>query len=109
MVREVTKNPLVTLAELQRFCVGMGETSSRTVTEALCHSRPYGKKDSQTARNKILRLDETKIEMFGLNSQLPVWRKMGITHRLLSTIPAMGVVATSWWGCFSVVGTGRLV
>ena len=45
-------------------------------------------------RNKILWPDETKIELFGLNAKLHVWRKPGTI--LL-------------WGCFSAAGTGRLV
>ena len=37
LVREVTKNPMVTLAELQRSCVEMGETSRRTTITATLH------------------------------------------------------------------------
>uniref|UniRef100_A0A9J7XQS3 Tc1-like transposase DDE domain-containing protein n=1 Tax=Cyprinus carpio carpio TaxID=630221 RepID=A0A9J7XQS3_CYPCA len=50
-------------------------------------------------RNKILWSDETKIELFGLNSKRYVWRKPG-TH---------GGGSIMLWGCFSAAGTGRLV
>ena len=55
-------------------------------------------------RNKILWSDETKIELFGLNSKRHVWRKPG-------TIPTVkhGGGSIMLWGCFSVAGTGRLV
>ena len=44
LVREVTKNPMVTLAELQRSCVEMGETSRRTTITATLHqSGLYGR------------------------------------------------------------------
>ncbi|XP_073323188.1 uncharacterized protein [Pagrus major] len=89
LVREVTKNPMVTLTELQRFSVERGEPSRRTTISAALHqSGLYGRvarrkpllsrrhmtarlefakrhlKDSQTMRNKILWSDETKIELF---------------------------------------------
>jgi hypothetical protein len=37
LVREVTKNLMVTLAELQSFSVAMGETSRRTTISAALH------------------------------------------------------------------------
>jgi hypothetical protein len=55
-------------------------------------------------KNKILRSDETKIKLFGLNAKCHVWRKPG-------TIPTVkhggGIIML--WGCFSAAGTGRLV
>lgn len=135
-VREVTKNPMVTLTELQRSCVEMGQSSRRTtITAALHRSGLYGRvarwkpllsakhmkarlefakkhlKDSQTVRNKILWSDETKIELFGLNSKRYVWRKPGTAHHLPNTIPTVkhGGGSIMLWGCFSAAGTGRLV
>ena len=66
-------------------------------------------KDSQTVRNKILWSDETKIELFGLNSKRHVWRKPGTAHHLPNTIPTVkhGGGSIMLWGCFSVAG--RLV
>ncbi|KAK3537293.1 hypothetical protein QTP70_006975 [Hemibagrus guttatus] len=85
--REVTKNLMVTLKELQRFSVEKGEPSRRTTISAALHQsglyvrvsrqKPllskrhmtahlvFAKrhlKDSQTMRNKILWSDEIKIE-----------------------------------------------
>ena len=43
LVREVTKNPMVTLTELQSSSVGMGEHSRRTtISAALYKSSLYG-------------------------------------------------------------------
>ena len=68
-------------------------------------------KDSQTMRNKILWSDETKIELFGVNSKRYVWRKPGTAHHLPNTIPTVkhGGGSIMLWGCFSAAGTGRLV
>uniref|UniRef100_A0AAZ3R014 Transposase Tc1-like domain-containing protein n=1 Tax=Oncorhynchus tshawytscha TaxID=74940 RepID=A0AAZ3R014_ONCTS len=129
LVREVTKNPMVTLTELQSSSVEMGKPSRRKTTSAALHqSGLYGRvarrkpllskrpmtarlefskrhlKDFRTMRNKILWSDETKIELFGLNARHHVRRKPG-------TIPTVthGGGSIMLWGCFSVAGTGRLV
>ncbi|KAG2470802.1 TCB1 transposase, partial [Polypterus senegalus] len=136
LVREVTKNPMVTLSELQRSSVERGEPSRRTTISAVIHqSGLYGRvarrkpllskrhiaarlefakrhlKDSQTMRNKILWSDETKIELFGVNARRHVWRKPGTAHHQANTIPTVkhGGGSIMLWGCFSVAGTGRLV
>jgi hypothetical protein len=89
LVREVTKNPMVTLTELQSATVDMREPARRTtIATALHQSGFYGRvarrkpllskrhitahlpfakrhlKDSQTMRNKILWSDETKMELW---------------------------------------------
>ena len=129
MVREVTKNAMVTLPELQRSSVEMGEPSRRTIISAALHqSGLYGRvarrklllskrymtarlefakrhlKYSQTLRNKIILYDETKMELFGLNAKHHVWSKPG-------TIPTVkhGGGSIMLWGCLSAAGTGRLV
>jgi hypothetical protein len=55
-------------------------------------------------RNKILWSDETKIELFGLNTKSHIWRKSG-------TLPTVkhGGGSIILRGCFSAAGTGRLV
>ena len=129
MVREVIKNLMVTLTELQSSFVKMGGPSRRTtISAALIQSSLYGRvarqkpllsnrhitvrlefakghvKRSQPMINKILWSDETKIELFGLNAKHHIWRKPG-------TIPTVkhGGGSIMLWGCFSVAGTGRLV
>ncbi|KAG2456995.1 TCB1 transposase, partial [Polypterus senegalus] len=135
LVREVTKNPMVTVSKLQRSSVEIGEPSIRTTISAAIHqSGLFGRvarrkpllskrhmaarlefakrhlKDSQTMRNKILWSDETKIELFGVNARLHVWRKPGTTHHQGNTIPTVkhgGNIML--WRCFSAAGIGRLV
>ncbi|KAG2471328.1 TCB1 transposase, partial [Polypterus senegalus] len=136
LVREVTRNLMVTLSELQRSSVERGEPSRRTTISAAIHqSGLYGRvarrkpllskrnmaahlefakkhlKDSQTMRNKILWSDETKIELFGVNARRHVWRKPGTAHHQANTIPTVkhGGGSIMLWGCFSVAGTGKLV
>ena len=129
LVREVTKNQMITLTELQRSSVEMREPSRRTTISAALHQsgvycrvarrKPLlskrndsllgicqkAPKDSQTMRNKILCSDETKIELFGLYAERHVWRKPGT----IPTVKHGGGSIMLWWGCFSAAGTGRLV
>ncbi len=128
-MREVKKNPKITVAELQRCIREMGESCRKsTITAALHQSGLYGRvarwkpllsarhmkarmEDSKMVTNKILWSDETKIELFGLNSKLYVWRKPGTAHHLSNTVPTVkhGGGSIMLWGCFSAAGTGRLV
>ena len=92
--REVTKNPMTTLTELQSSLAEMREPARRTTVSAALHkSRFCGRvarwkpllrkrhmtahlefakrhvKDSERMRQKLLWADETKIELFGLNAK----------------------------------------
>ncbi|KAG2459808.1 TC1A transposase, partial [Polypterus senegalus] len=135
LVREVTKNLMVTLSELQRSSVERELSRSTTISAAIHQSDLYGRvarrkpllskrhmaarlefakrhlKNSQTMRNKILWSDETKIELFGVNARCHVWRKPGTAHHQANNIPTVkhGGGSIMPWGCFSVVGNGRLV
>lgn len=87
LVREVNKTSMVTLAELQRSCMEMGDTSRRATITATLHQtdgclssvKVFGvhKKAPKGHRLKIKILwsDETKMELFGLSSKHRVWRK----------------------------------
>ncbi len=126
----------LTVAELQRCIREMGESCRKsTITAALHQSGLYGRvarrkpllrarhmkacmefakkhpKDSKMVTNKILWSDETKIELFGLNSKRYIWRKPGTAHHLSNTVPTVkhGGGSIMLWGCFSAAGTGRLV
>ena len=54
--------------------------------------------------------DETKLELFGLNSTRRVWRKKKDEYNLKNTIPTVkhGCGNIILGGCFSAKGTGRL-
>ncbi len=129
LVREVKKNPKITVAELQRCIREMGESCRKSsITAALHQSGLYGRvarrkpllsarhmkkhlKDSKMVTNKILWSDETKIELFGLNSKQYLWRRPGTAHHLSNTVPTVkhGGGSIMLWGGFSAAGTGRLV
>uniref|UniRef100_A0AAY5L890 Transposase Tc1-like domain-containing protein n=1 Tax=Esox lucius TaxID=8010 RepID=A0AAY5L890_ESOLU len=58
---------------------------------------------------KVMWSDETKIELFGLNSTRRVWKKKD-EYNPKNTIPTVkhGGGNIILWGCFSAKGTGRL-
>ncbi len=134
LVREVKKNPKITVAELQRCIREMGESYRKsTITAALHQSGLYGRvaqrkpllsarhmkarmeyakkhpKDSKMVTNKILWSDETKIELSGLNSKRNVCM-CGENQALLITCPiqsqqwSMVVAASCCGGVFQLQG-----
>ena len=59
---------------------------------------------------KVMWSDETKIELFGINSTRHVWRKRNAEYNPKNTIPTVMHVGGNLmlWGRFSAKGTGRL-
>ncbi|CAI5670205.1 unnamed protein product [Oreochromis niloticus] len=55
--------------------------------------------------------DETKVELFGINSTRRVWRTKNTELHPKNTIPTVkhGGGNIMLWGCFSAKGTGRLI
>ncbi|CAM4646989.1 unnamed protein product [Leuciscus chuanchicus] len=66
--------------------------------------------DPEEEWEKVMWSDETKIELFGLNSTRRVWRKKKDEYNSKNTIPTVkhGGGNIILWGCFSAKGTGRL-
>ncbi|KAJ0004848.1 hypothetical protein NQD34_011062 [Periophthalmus magnuspinnatus] len=66
--------------------------------------------DPEESWEKVMWSDETKIELFGLNSTRCVWRKKNDEYHPKNTIPTVKHEGGNimLWGCFSAHGTGRL-
>ena len=60
---------------------------------------------------KVIWLDETKVELFGRNRATSVWRKNGTAFKKHNTIPTVKFEGGSImiWGCFSSKRTGELL
>jgi transposase len=135
IVRTVRANPRTTRDELVRDLKAAGTSvTKRTVTNTLrrnglrsCSARkvPLLKKNHVEARlkfandhlndsaydwGKVLWSDETKIELFGINSTRRVWREKNTEFHPKNTIPTVkhGGGNIMLWGCFSAQGTGQL-
>ena len=59
---------------------------------------------------KVLWSDETKMELFGINSTRCVWRRRNAAYDPKNTIPTVkhGGGNIMLWGCFHAKGTGQL-
>ncbi len=66
--------------------------------------------DSEENWVKVLGSDETKIELFVINSTRRVWRRRNAAYDPKNTIPTIkhGGGNIMLWGCFSAKGTGQL-
>uniref|UniRef100_A0A4W5LQC1 Uncharacterized protein n=1 Tax=Hucho hucho TaxID=62062 RepID=A0A4W5LQC1_9TELE len=66
--------------------------------------------DSEDNWVKVLWSDETKMELFGINSTRRVWRRRNAAYDPKNTIPTVkhGGGNIMLWGCFSAKGTGQL-
>ncbi len=66
--------------------------------------------DSEKKWVKVLWSDETKIQLFGINSTCHVWRRKNAAYDPKNTIPTNkhGGGSIVLWGCFSDKGTGQL-
>ncbi len=69
----------------------------------------YSPSDSEENWVKVLWSDETKIQLFGINSTHRVWRR-NAAYDPKNTIPTVkhGGGNIMLWGCFSAKGTGQL-
>src|SRR4029434_7061300 len=66
--------------------------------------------DSKEDWENVMWSDETKIELFAINSTCCVWRGKNAEYHPKTTIPTVkhGGGNIMPWGCFSAKGTGRL-
>ena len=66
--------------------------------------------DPEEAWEKVMWSDETKIELFGIDSIRHVWRKRNAEYNPKNTISTVkyGGGNLMLWGCLSAKGTGRL-
>ena len=82
---------------------------TKHVKDQLKFVKTYEKKGMQFWE-KVIRSDETKVELFGRNTATSVWRKNGTAFKKHNTIPTVKFRDGSImiWGCFSSKGTGEL-
>uniref|UniRef100_A0A674MQF4 Transposase Tc1-like domain-containing protein n=1 Tax=Takifugu rubripes TaxID=31033 RepID=A0A674MQF4_TAKRU len=122
IMRTVRNRPATTQQELVNDLQAAGtKVTRKTIGNTLrrnglksCSARkvPLLKKAHVEARlkYKVLWSDETKIELFGLNSTRHVWRKKNAAYDPRNTVPTVkhGGGNIMFWGCFSAKGTGLL-
>lgn len=136
LLREARANPSVTLEDLKKSLHGAGTNVHKSTISRCLHKeglygrvakkKPYLKKQHLRARlqyakkhlkdtsamwQSVIWSDETKIELFGLNTKKYVWRKANTADEPHHTIPTVkhGGGNIMLWGCFSSSGPGELV
>uniref|UniRef100_A0AAY5K8I9 Transposase Tc1-like domain-containing protein n=1 Tax=Esox lucius TaxID=8010 RepID=A0AAY5K8I9_ESOLU len=134
IMRKVRDQPRTTLQDLVNDLKRAGITvSKKTISNTLCRHglKSYSARkvpllkpahvqaclkfandhldDPEEEWEEVMWSDETKIEVFGLNSTRRVWRKKD-EYNSKNTIPTMkhGGGNIILWGCCSAKGTGRL-
>ena len=130
MMRKVRDQPSTTQEDVVHELKAVGTTvTKRTISNTIhreglksCCARkvPLLKKAHVQARlkfakehlddqawEKVVWSDETKIELFGINSTRRVWRKRNAEYNPKNTIPTVkhGGGNLVLWGCFSATGT----
>ncbi len=101
----VTKNTL--------RCEGLKSCSTRKVPlfkKVHVHARLKFANDSEENCVKVLWSDETKIELFGINSTRHVWKRGNAAYDPKNTIPTIKHTGGNimLWGCFFAKGIGQL-
>ncbi len=78
--------------------------------KAHVQARPMFSSDLEENWANVLRSDETKIQLFGINSTRRVWRRRNAGYDPKNTIPTVkhGGGNIMLWGCFSAKGTEQL-
>jgi len=134
VIRDVAKNPMTTVKNLQQSIKDAGtdvslQTIRRTLHDNGYKARRPRKTPLLTTRHRNNRLDfaktnlfnntiwtsvlwsdETKIELFGHNDARYVWRQDGNAYNPKCTVPTVkhGGGNIMIWGCFSADGTGSI-
>ena len=82
---------------------------TKHVKDQLKFVKTYEKKGMQFWE-KVIKSDETKVELFGRNTATSVWRKNGTAFKKPNTIPTVkfGGGSIMIWGYFSSKGTDEL-
>ncbi|CDQ57887.1 unnamed protein product [Oncorhynchus mykiss] len=118
-MRKVRDQPRTTRQDLVNDLIELGPQSQRKPLVPLlkpAHVQARLKfandhlNDPEEEWEMVMWSDETKIELFGLNSTRRVWRKKKDEYNPKNTIPTVkhGGGNIILWGCFSAKGTGRL-
>lgn len=135
LINEVKKQPRVTAKDLKASLVQANicvheSTVRKTLNKQGVYGRTPRRKPLLTKKNIAARLkfakehidtpqrywqnvlwtDETKIELFGKNTQHYIWRKKGTAHHHENIIPTVkyGGGNIMIWACFAASGPGQL-
>ncbi|CDQ82278.1 unnamed protein product [Oncorhynchus mykiss] len=109
-MRKVRDQPRTTLQDLVNDLKRAGTTVSKKTISNTLHRHGLKSCSARKEWEKVMWSDETKIELFGLNSTRRVWRKKKDEFNPKNTIPTVkhGGGNIILWGCFSAKGTGQL-